>query len=197
MHDAVGPHSGHAPLTRARAVCLHLNGENDDAVELLDDAARSFAVLGRPVEVGRTHLARGQVERRRRAAPARTAWETARTVFEEAGAAPWTALTDDHLSHLTGRPPVPGTPGRSARGRAAPELTQHELRLVGLVCAGATNLEAAQRMFISTKTVESTLSRVHRKLDVRNRTQLTAAFAPGMVPLDPSGHVNARQQRLL
>ncbi|MFD4240438.1 LuxR C-terminal-related transcriptional regulator [Streptomyces sp. NPDC058525] len=200
MHEAVGPHSGHAALraalTRARAVCLHLEGENDDAVELLDDAARAFAALGRPVEEGRTHLARGRVERRRRrAAAARTAWETARTVFEEAGAVPWTALTDDHLSHLTGQTPAPGTPGAPGtptRGRAAPELTEHELRLAGLVCAGATNLEAAQQMFISTKTVESTLSRIYRKLGVRNRTQLTAAFAPRMALLDPSGRGNAR-----
>ncbi|MEU9235577.1 LuxR C-terminal-related transcriptional regulator [Streptomyces subrutilus] len=178
MQESVGPHGGHASLraalTRARAVCLHLEGENDEAVELLDDAAHAFAVLGRPVEEGRTRLARGRVERRRRrAAAARTAWETARTVFEEAGAAPWAALTDDHLSHLTGQTPAPGTP---ARGRAAPELTEQELRLAALVCAGATNLEAAQQMFISTKTVESTLSRIYRKLGVRNRTQLTATF---------------------
>ncbi|MGW7105469.1 LuxR C-terminal-related transcriptional regulator [Streptomyces xanthophaeus] len=173
MQESVGPHSGHAPLraalTRARAACLHLDGAHDEAVELLADAARSFVALGRPVEEGRAHLARGRVERRRRrAAAARTAWERARTVFEEAGARPWTALADDHLSHLAGRPPA----------ASSPELTEHELRLAGLVCAGATNQEAAQQMFISAKTVESTLSRIYRKLGIRNRTQLTATLGP-------------------
>lgn len=33
-------------------------------------------------------------------------------------------------------------------------------------------------MFISAKTVESTLSRIYRKLGIRNRTQLTATLSP-------------------
>lgn len=176
MEDRVGPHTGHAALraalTRARAACRHLDGAHDEAVELLEDAARGFARLGLPVEEGRTHLARGRVERRRRrAAAARTAWETARALFEEADARPWTALTDDHLSHLPGHPPAPHD------GRA-PELTDHERRLAGLVRAGATNQQAAQQMFISPKTVETMLSRIYRKLGIRNRTQLTATLSP-------------------
>ncbi|WP_411104068.1 LuxR C-terminal-related transcriptional regulator [Streptomyces sp. cmx-4-9] len=180
MQDAVGPHPGHAALraalTRSRAACLHLAGEHDEAVELLEDAARTFTVLGRPVEAGRTRLARGRVERRRRrAAAARTAWEAARTVFAEAGARPWTLLAEDHLSHLAGRSPAPAAPGAA---RPAPALTEHERRLAALVCAGATNQEAAQQMFVSAKTVEATLSRIYRKLGIRNRTQLTATLSP-------------------
>ncbi|MEU1329652.1 LuxR C-terminal-related transcriptional regulator [Streptomyces sp. NPDC005865] len=168
MQERVGPHPAHAALraslTRARALRHHLDGAGDEAAELLTDAAEVFARLGLPVEEGRTHLLRGRVERRRRrAAAARAAWETARSLFADAEAHPWSVLAEDHLSHLTGR-----APGQL--------LTEHELRLAELVRTGATNQEAAQQMFISVKTVETVLSRVYRKLGIRSRTQLAAAL---------------------
>ncbi|MFD6431811.1 AAA family ATPase [Streptomyces venezuelae] len=177
MQEQVGPHPAHAALraslTRARGLCRHLDGAGEEAAELLADAADVFAGLGLPVEEGRTHLLRGRVERRRRrAAAARSAWETARELFDGARARPWSALAADHLAHLTGRATVPGSPG----GLAVHGLTEHELRLAELVRAGATNQEAAQRMFISVKTVETVLSRVYRKLGIRSRTQLAAAL---------------------
>ncbi|MEU9192414.1 LuxR C-terminal-related transcriptional regulator [Streptomyces hundungensis] len=180
MQHTVKPHAAHAvlraALTRSRAVCLHQDGDSEGAVELLDDTARAFATLGTPVEEGRTLLVRGRVERRRRrSAAARTAWEQARTIFEAAEAHPWIALADEHLSRLTGLPSGPGGRASQAPGTS---LTAHELRLAGLICSGCANQEAAQQMFVSRKTVESTLSRIYRKLGVRNRTQLTAALPP-------------------
>ncbi|MEU6990161.1 helix-turn-helix transcriptional regulator [Streptomyces sp. NPDC046465] len=179
MRERVGPHPAHtalrATLTRARGLCRHLDGAHDEAAELLADAARVFVTLGLPVEEGRTHLLSGRVERRRRrAAAARTAWETAGALFEHAEARPWSALVDNHLTHLTGHAPAPGASPRPTDRR----LTEHELRLADLVRAGATNQEAAQQMFISVKTVETVLSRVYRKLGIRSRTQLAAALAP-------------------
>ncbi|MEU5683738.1 helix-turn-helix domain-containing protein [Streptomyces venezuelae] len=177
MQERVGPHPAHAALraslTRARGLCRHLGGAGEEAAELLADAADVFAGLGLPVEEGRTHLLRGRVERRRRrAAAARSAWESARELFDGAQARPWSALAVGHLDHLTGRASAPGSPG----GPAVHGLTEHELRLAELVRAGATNQEAAQRMFISVKTVETVLSRVYRKLGIRSRTQLAAAL---------------------
>ncbi|WP_344646422.1 helix-turn-helix transcriptional regulator [Streptomyces durmitorensis] len=179
MQERVGPHPAHAALratlTRARALCRYLDGSGEEAAELLADTACVFAGLGLPVEEGRTELLRGRVERRRRrAAAARTAWERARTLFEDAEARPWTALANDHLAHLTGQPSAPG-------GSAGPQgrrLTAHEVRLAELVRTGATNQEAAQQMFISVKTVETVLSRIYRKLGIRSRTQLAAALTP-------------------
>ncbi|MCX5384472.1 LuxR C-terminal-related transcriptional regulator [Streptomyces sp. NBC_00083] len=182
MQRTVRPHGAHAmlraALTRSRAVCLHHDGDSDGAVELLDDTARVFSTLGTPVEEGRTLLVRGRVERRRRrSAAARTAWEQARALFEAAGARPWAALAEEHLVRLAG---IPSGRGGSDVREATPgsNLTAHELRLAGLICSGCTNQEAAQRMFVSRKTVESTLSRIYRKLGVRNRTQLTAVLTP-------------------
>ncbi|MET9255412.1 AAA family ATPase [Streptomyces sp. NPDC003717] len=178
VHGRLGDGTAHpalrAALTRARALCVDREGDTDRAVALLDEAAGMPAALGRAVEEGRTLLARGRIERRRRrAGAARTAWEAARAAFVTAQARPWTALTDTHLAHLTGRPAAP-----AGEAGGAGELTENELRLVALVRAGATNKEAAQRMYVSPKTVEATLSRIYRKLDVRNRTELTTALGP-------------------
>ncbi|MFG2621258.1 LuxR C-terminal-related transcriptional regulator [Streptomyces sp. NPDC048507] len=184
MRERVGPGPGHAglraALTRARAVCRHLEGADDEAAELLRDAARTFAGLGLPVEEGRTRLALGRLERgRRRRAAARASWEAALEVFEESGARPWSELTREHLARLTGLRPDPAAPPPgSAPGGPVARLTGHELRLAALVSGGATNREAAQRMFLSVKTVETMLSRVYRKLGIRSRTQLAAALAP-------------------
>jgi DNA-binding NarL/FixJ family response regulator len=44
------------------------------------------------------------------------------------------------------------------------------------VVAGRTNKEVAATLFLSEKTVENNLSRVHAKLGVRSRTELAAAL---------------------
>ena len=60
---------------------------------------------------------------------------------------------------------------------AAPVLTPAERRIAELVGAGMTNREAAAAAYVSPKTVEVTLSRVYRKLRVRNRTELANQLA--------------------
>ena len=42
------------------------------------------------------------------------------------------------------------------------------------VARGASNREIAERLYVSVKTVEATLTRIYRKLEVRSRTQLAA-----------------------
>lgn len=42
------------------------------------------------------------------------------------------------------------------------------------VAAGLSNREVADALFLSTKTVESTLTRIYRKLGVTSRSQLAA-----------------------
>ena len=52
-----------------------------------------------------------------------------------------------------------------------------ESDVVALAGDGLTNPEIGSRLFISRRTVESHLTHVFRKLEVRNRTQLVAALA--------------------
>ncbi|RSS34613.1 LuxR family transcriptional regulator [Streptomyces sp. WAC08241] len=165
-----------ATVSRARALCLAGAGDLDRAAGVFEEAAAAFAALGRPVEQGRTLLAWGRVERRRRrVATAKAVWERARSVCAGAGAHPWSALVDGHLARLAG----------AASGAAGPDggeayrLTERERLLVRLVAEGRSNPEAAHRLFVSRKTVEAMLSRVYRKVGVRNRTELAALVGTG------------------
>lgn len=74
-----------------------------------------------------------------------------------------------------------GDGARTARG-ALGRLTESERRIVGLVVAGRTNDEVAQRLFLSPKTVEWSLTKVYRKLRVRSRTELVAKLGSGATP---------------
>ena len=51
-------------------------------------------------------------------------------------------------------------------------LTAVEQRLMDLVMRGATNREIAARLGLSEQTVKNRLSRVYRKVGVRNRVEL-------------------------
>jgi DNA-binding CsgD family transcriptional regulator len=52
-------------------------------------------------------------------------------------------------------------------------LTETERAIVRLVAAGARNEEVADRLGISVRTVETHLSRIYQKLDLRGRVALS------------------------
>ncbi|GGY95652.1 helix-turn-helix transcriptional regulator [Streptomyces avidinii] len=156
-----------AALDRARGLCLSAQGDADAAVHLLETTAQRFDALQLPLERGRTLLALARVERRRRRrAPARAALRAAAEVFDRAGATPWTELAGE---------PAPGEIA-GAQLPAAATLTDAETRLALLVSQGASNQEAAAKLFLSVKTVEARLTRIYQKLDVRSRAQLVTAL---------------------
>ncbi|MFJ3175161.1 AAA family ATPase [Streptomyces roseus] len=158
-----------AALDRARGLCLSAHGDADAAVDLLGATAQRFAALELPLERGRTLLALARVERRRRRrAPARAALRAAAEVFTAAGAKPWAELAAESPEAA----PAPG--GGAAVALAA--LTDAETRLALLVAEGASNQEAAAKLFVSVKTVEARLTRIYQKLDVRSRAQLATTL---------------------
>jgi DNA-binding NarL/FixJ family response regulator len=74
-------------------------------------------------------------------------------------------------------------------GSAVDELTPQELQVATLAAAGLSYKEAAERLFLSVKTIEAHLHRTYRKLGVRSRAEL----APLLAERDPgasngSGH---------
>jgi DNA-binding CsgD family transcriptional regulator len=75
---------------------------------------------------------------------------------------------------------------RSVRGHLS-RLSETERRIVALVVAGRTNDEVAERLFLSPKTVEWSLTKVYRKLRVRSRTELAAKLGSGATPRERSG----------
>lgn len=72
------------------------------------------------------------------------------------------------------REPAPGGPGVELN-----RLSETERRIATLVAAGRTNEEVGERLFLSPKTVEWSLTKIYRKLRVRSRTELAARLASG------------------
>jgi DNA-binding CsgD family transcriptional regulator len=54
-----------------------------------------------------------------------------------------------------------------------PRLSARESELIGLVAAGLTDAQVAQRLFISIRTVQSHLDRIRDKTGCRRRADLT------------------------
>jgi DNA-binding NarL/FixJ family response regulator len=63
-------------------------------------------------------------------------------------------------------------------------LTASELRTARMAADGHSNRTIAQRLFVSTKTVETQLSATYRKLAIAGRRELTEALAPAGVGRD-------------
>ena len=73
---------------------------------------------------------------------------------------------------------------REASGAQA-TLTDREIETLGLVAVGLTVKQVASRLGLSPRTVETHLSKLYRKLGVRNRVQaLSRAAALGLIRLD-------------
>ena len=66
-------------------------------------------------------------------------------------------------------------PPREGGGLA--ELTPSELRVLELAAGGLSNPQIAQRLFVTTKTIEMHLSNGYRKLGVHRRAELPAALS--------------------
>ncbi|MGF1428300.1 response regulator transcription factor [Kitasatospora sp. LaBMicrA B282] len=156
-------------LTRAAAVLAGAEGDPRGAADEL--RAQLPPTHPYPLERARALLALADLERRaRRRAAARTALHAAREVFAAAHCLPWLAHTDDRLAQLD---------GRTATGTAAPALTDLERRIVTLVRGGASNRQVAAALHVSVKSVEAALTRLYRRLGVRDRAGLLASPAAG------------------
>jgi DNA-binding CsgD family transcriptional regulator len=158
-----------ATSSRCRGLLLAARGDQVGAAAALQAALRDHERLPMPFEQARTFLAAGQVHRRaRRKREARDMLTAAQAQFASLGATVWAARAGEALGRvgLRAAPPLDLTP--TERGAAE------------LAAAGLTNREIAERMFISLRTAESTLSRVYRKLGVRSRAELARDYATRM-----------------
>ena len=161
-----------AAAARLRGLLAAAGGDFDQARDEFAVALAEHDRIAHPFERARTMLAKGQAERRaKRKADAKRSLEEALAVFERLGARLWAQRTRAEL-------------GRVGLRRSAPdELTPSELRVAELVATGMTNRGVAGKLFISPKTVEATLARVYRKLDIGSRAELGARLALMRAPV--------------
>ncbi|RKS71073.1 regulatory LuxR family protein [Actinomadura pelletieri DSM 43383] len=165
-------------LDRAEACVRAARGEPDEAVELLRRATTLFERLGQPLEAGQCLLERARIERRRRrAGAARQAAAEALEIFVRCGARPWAEQARHRLARLDMGLQDGTVPSGSMAHTA---LTEGERRIALLVGQGATNQQVANRLFLSVKTVEASLTRIYRKLGIRSRTQLGSLLGSGL-----------------
>ncbi|MEP7105061.1 MAG: helix-turn-helix transcriptional regulator, partial [Chloroflexota bacterium] len=160
----------------AESAWLHTRGLIEQSVELCSEAAALLEPLRRPLELAMTWESAARVAAALgRHSDALDLAARAETVYLE--------LRAEHdlgrirqLLRGAGRRPS----GRGPRARATSgweSLTPSESEVARLVAGGLSNREAAERLFISRRTVETHLKHVYTKLRLTSRVQLAAAAA--------------------
>jgi ATP/maltotriose-dependent transcriptional regulator MalT len=150
-----------AQVFRCRGLLAAARGDEAGATAAFERAlAEHGRVAYRRFDLARTLLVQGETLRRfRRKRAARDAIDAATAIFDELGAALWSAKARRELARVSGR--------RSGDG-----LTVTERRVAELVAEGLSTKQIAATLVVSPKTVEGHLSRIYAKLDVRSRAQL-------------------------
>lgn len=158
------------PLIAALAWrCRGLLADDDEALHCFEEALRLHGRLDNPFAEARTLLCYGEALRRRgRRSDAREPLRTAREGFLRLGAEQWASRADAEL-RAAGHAVQAGSPSVTVTA-----LTPQELQVALTVAAGATNREAAAKLFLSPKTIEFHLGQVYRRLGLRSRTELAA-----------------------
>ena len=156
-----------ATSARCRGLLLSASGDGTAALRMFEAALEEHRRVPQALELARTLLAKGMVERRtKHRALARQTLQQAFQMFEELRAPLWSARARTELARIGGR------------GPAGDALTPTEERIAHLVAEGMTNKEVAATLVVAERTVESALTQIYRKLDVRSRTEL-ARRLPG------------------
>jgi DNA-binding CsgD family transcriptional regulator len=155
-----------AQVTRCRGLIAAVEHRVDDAAALLEEAVVAHGQLGDRFGRARALLALGVVRRRQRQkGAARSTLEDALQAFIDLGAPMWIERARAELGRIGGRTREPG-------------LTAAERRVAALVAQGRTNREVASALFLGERTVETHLTHVYAKLDVRSRAQLARVYHP-------------------
>lgn len=150
-----------AAAARGRGLIAAGDGDLPDAETALAEAVETGETVSMPLELGRSLLALGTVQRRlHKKQAARATLERAVATFEDLGAPLWARRARSELGRIG---------GRVSYDR---ELSATEEQIAELIRDGRTNKEIAAALHVSAKTVEWNLSKIYRKLGVRSRTEL-------------------------
>jgi DNA-binding CsgD family transcriptional regulator len=154
----------------ARPLAIALAGRcvglAEGSIDRLEAATVMLAEQGNAYELARTRLCLGELLRRHGTrSAARVELRAALEAFERIGAPPWAERARSELS-------LSGAPAHRQATSTLGELTAQERNVARLVAAGFTNREIAERLFVTTNTVETHLRHIFQKVEVTSRTQL-------------------------
>ena len=151
---------------RIDALLCAADGDLDAAAGSARAAVTAHESCPLHLELARSLLVLGQVERRRKARrQSSDALRRAHALAAEMGHRPL-------LAQIEREQP------RVAAVRSGSELTATERRVADLIAAGATNREAAAALFVSVRTIQTHVAAVYRKLGVRTRAELARRLPP-------------------
>jgi DNA-binding CsgD family transcriptional regulator len=152
---------------RATGVALATLGAIEGRPTTVADAIDELDRGGARLEAARARLELGLFLRRaRRPRDARQPLHEALDIAGETGSTVLAELARSELNAAGARP-------RRERTTGIESLTPRERQIAELAADGLANPEIAERLFISRKTVEAHLRSVFRKLDVKERADLT------------------------
>jgi len=140
-------------------------------LDLLRQAVEILAASPAELEYAKALADWGAALRRaRHRSDARTPLRHALDIATRCGATPLIATARAELTAAGGRP-------RRAALTGPGSLSPSERRVADLAAQGATNRQIAQRLYVTSKTIEIHLSAVYRKLGITTRTQLPSALS--------------------
>lgn len=184
----LGRWRGIATAGRCQGLILAARGDLSSAEAALEAALVAHRKIPFPFEEARTLLVAGQVHRRaRHKGEAGRCLRAAAETFERLGSPIWASLARAELSRVGLR--------TSGTGSADTSLTSTESQVADLVASGCTNAEVAAKLFMGRRTVESHLSRIYRKLDVRSRTELVRTLTASGADASPDSWARAHRSR--
>ena len=166
LAQALGSPMALGAAARCHGLLAAADGDLDGAITSFEESLRALEFTYLP-ERARTLLCMGSVLRQaQQRTAARDALEQALAIFEELGGVLWAEKARAELARISGR------------RRPSETLTETEHQVATLAAQGRTNKEIAASLHMGVSTVETHLSSVYRKLDVR-RAGLGARLAEG------------------
>jgi DNA-binding NarL/FixJ family response regulator len=162
-HDQRG---GDAQFLRARGVLQRQRGDLQSAIQALQQSAAVAREQSAVIQCGRTLAVLAEV-----------AAATGDGDLASSAAADLVDVTRQigpEVATLAWATPVLAKAAPSRRERYPDGLTQREVEVLRLVSAGHSNLEIAEELVMSVRTVERHITNLYAKLGARNRADATA-----------------------